>query len=282
MLHRVLGHTSRRDAAARRKFFTRAARFTPYVCVQAKELTFFVSTKDRLGRGLFTRRWREDIGHLKNAVQALEDHGLSPAGSTLIDVGANIGTTTVSAIRRQGFVRVVALEPEPGNFRLLKVNLLANEIESSVTALEVAVCDREDRVDLVRSATSGGEHALAPFFPVGKARHALSVQAVTIDGLVRHGVIDLPTVGLLWMDVEGAEGLVLDGATTLLARSVPIATSIRPALPGWSETKETLVRLLAGYTHVVHLRTGQGSAFADLEALLNAAKRTEDLLVFRP
>jgi FkbM family methyltransferase len=279
--HRVRKRLQGRGPAARRRFFRQAARFTPYVSVQAKELTFFVSTQDRLGRGLFARRWREDMGHLENAVEALEDHGLSPAGSTLIDIGANIGTTTVSAIRRHGFARAVALEPEPRNFGLLRLNLLANGVDSSVTAIEVGASDRVGRVDFVRSRTSSGEHALAQFVPADRLHHIISVEAATIDSLVREGMIDPAKIGLVWMDVEGAEALVLAGASTLLERRVPIAAAIRPTKPGWQVTKEALARHLAVYTTVVHLRSGQLRTSVELARLLESLKRTEDLLFFQ-
>ena len=93
------------EAAERRRFFKRARPFTRYLSVDVKNLTFLVATDDRLGRGLFVRRWRQDFRHLNRAMRLLSEHELFRAESTFVDVGANIGTTTVRAIRRHGFAR---------------------------------------------------------------------------------------------------------------------------------------------------------------------------------
>jgi FkbM family methyltransferase len=268
-------------AAARKRFFNEARPLTPHVSVQVKELLFFVSTSDRLGRGLFARRWRQDFASLARAVRLLNEHGLCRPGSTFVDVGANIGTTTVRAIRRHGFARAVALEPEPGNFRILRLNLVANEIESNVTALQAAVSDREGEVELVLSARSGGMHTLATLLPDGKSDGTLTVPAVRLDGLVQGGVIEPDAVGLLWIDAHGAEGLVLAGAPVLLEGGVPIATAIRPALPSWPETKESLIRLLGDYTDFADLRRGSAPPVTDLRQLLDSLTTNGDVLAFR-
>jgi FkbM family methyltransferase len=268
------------EAAVRKRFFKAARPLTRYLSVEAKGLTFLVATDDRLGRGLFVRRWRQDFRHLERAVGFLEEHGLSPAGSTLVDVGANIGTTTVRAIRRHGFARAVALEPEPGNFRVLRLNVVANEIDSRVTALQVAGSDHVGDVELALSRRSSGEHALARLRPDGDAARTLTVPAVTLDDLVDRGVIEPDAVGLLWIDAAGAEALVLAGASRLLERGVPVVAALRPGLPDWPQTKASLSRLLAGYTDFADLRHGRPPGAA-LEPLLDSLSGNGDLLAFR-
>jgi hypothetical protein len=76
--------------AARRNFFDQAGPVTQYLSVEAKGLTFLVATNDRLGRGLFVRRWIKDFRELDRAVRLLSERGLFRPGSTFVDVGANI------------------------------------------------------------------------------------------------------------------------------------------------------------------------------------------------
>jgi FkbM family methyltransferase len=177
------GH--RLKAVSRRAFFNEARLLTPYVAVEVDGLMFFVATNDRLGRHLFVRRWRQDLSHLMRAVSVLREHGVYRAGSTFVDVGANIGTTTVGAICRQAFDRAISLEPAPDNFRTLRVNLVANEVESRVTALQVAVSDREGDVELVITPRSSGTHTLLPLLPERTSGAILRVPTVRLDDLVR-------------------------------------------------------------------------------------------------
>jgi FkbM family methyltransferase len=268
-------------ASERKRFFHDARPLTPYVSVEVKELMFFVSTNDSLGRGLFARRWRQDLGHLERAVRLLKEHSLYRPGSTFVDVGANIGTTTVGAMRWHGFARAVALEPEPHNFLTLRLNLVANDIESSVTAFQVAVSDREGEVELALSARSSGAHTLVQFGPDSRSDVTLTVPAVTLDSLVREGVIEPETVGLVWVDAAGAEGLVFRGASALLKRAVPIVMAVRPTMPSWPQTKESLIRLLSGYTDLAQLRRAREAPLTSLRLLLDSLTEDADLLVFR-
>ena len=52
----------------------------------------------------------------------LRQHRLDPAALLFIDAGANIGTSCLNAAQI-GFRRILAIEPDPDNFRLLARNL---------------------------------------------------------------------------------------------------------------------------------------------------------------
>jgi FkbM family methyltransferase len=265
------------EAGARKRFFEEAGPLTPYLAVDAAGLTFFVATDDRLGRGLFVRRRRTDFRYLNRAVHLLSDHGLLQR-STFIDVGANIGTTTVSAIRRHGFSHVVALEPEPHNFRLLRLNIVVNDIEARVTALQVAVSDRAGEVELVLSAGMSGGHTLAQLVP--RAFETVTVPAVTLDDLARRKLVKPETAGLVWIDAPGAEALVLKGASLLLERRVPIVTAVRPTRPNWPQTRQSLTTLLCDYTDFANLRRKKEPPVGLLAPLLDSLTESGDLIAF--
>src|SRR5690242_10146790 len=101
----------------RNRFFYRARAFTPYLGADAGAATYVVSTSDKnVGRGLVVRGSRKEHRHLALALDALAAAGLDNRRHVLLDVGANIGTTTISALADQGFARVLAFEPSPENF----------------------------------------------------------------------------------------------------------------------------------------------------------------------
>lgn len=52
--------------------------------------------------------------------------------SHVLDIGANIGTTTIEILRQLPMVTADAFEPEPTNFQLLRMNLLTNDLHSRV------------------------------------------------------------------------------------------------------------------------------------------------------
>src|SRR6476646_7188677 len=84
------------------------------LCVQTDLGSFNVNTSDSvIGAETFIHRKAYDGQKLQLACSLL------PANHTkelLIDVGANIGTICISAVKSQLFRRAVAFDPEPNNF----------------------------------------------------------------------------------------------------------------------------------------------------------------------
>jgi FkbM family methyltransferase len=267
------------ELAARESFFAQARELTPYLSVFVGEEVFFVSTDDLgVGRRVFVRRGRRDMKSLAKTLALLTEMGHRlPDDATFVDVGANIGTTTVAALRRHGFATGVALEPSPGNFQLLRLNLAANGLDGPVRALQVAADDEPGVVALdVSGANHGGHHVRTGLL----ADRAASVESVTLDGLVESGVLDPERIGLLWVDTPGSESRVLVGAARLLREGVPTVVTIRPRE---IETRGALVDLLtAAYTDVIELRKSERRLpIGELAALSASYQHKGDVLLVR-
>jgi FkbM family methyltransferase len=276
-----LGDDEREPRAA---FYAQAAQLTPYVAASIGDELFFVATADKgVERGLFVRRSRSDVTVLGRVFDRLDEYGLHlPADAVFIEVGGNIGTTTVMAIRRYGFTSAVVLEPSPASFRTLRINLVANEVEKSVLALPVAASDREGKVPFDTRTRNSGAHRIGNRRP-GKTDHRnLFVEAVTLDGLIERGMIDPELVGLLWVDAPKHECNVLNGATTLIETGVPIVMAMRTGRVN-AATKTTLVSLLIEhYTDVVGLgRDPVSHRIHDLGVLFDSRARPKDVLFVR-
>lgn len=155
---------------------------------EARWLTAFVPDDERFGLS------RELI------LQRIYDAAGPIGGGTVIDAGAHVGL--FSLIAAQHAERVVSLEPDPLNFRVLDLNRRLNEAHN-VTALECALWKEDGEVPFRPSwHTTGGSVRRD-----GKA----TVAARGLDGLVEeHGPVDL-----LKLDVEGAEAEVLPAARRL-------------------------------------------------------------------
>lgn len=279
---------SRGKRAARAELFAEMRALTPYAAVEVGDELFVVATDDLgPGRELFVKRDSRDMVILSRALARIDGFGVRrPPSAVFVDVGANIGTTTIAALRRHGFASGVALEPSPANYRLLRLNLLANDLDRRVRALPVAVSARAGEVQFDATDPKHGRHHIAET-PVDSEH--LVVEAVTLDGLVADGVIEPPRVGLLWLDAAGHEGRILDAATTLLEAGVPIVTALQPAradpLRRAPESWLSVVpRLLDCYTEMVDLRRPHPRnqrPISELSRLVEVPKETHDLLFVR-
>ncbi|HYH62109.1 MAG TPA: FkbM family methyltransferase [Solirubrobacterales bacterium] len=225
----VLNHRGYRKAWPRERFFLRAKRHTPVVAVDAGGARYFVSTSDEaVGLGIFAHG-----SHERDQLEAVsavltgwlgDSHPLR--GKRFLDIGANIGTSVVEALVALGCSGGWALEPHPGNFKLLRHNLLENGLDDKVEALEMAVSDEDGTATLEVAKVNMGDHRVR----VGESdggrmaegkRETIDVPMRSLDSLVGDGMVSLDEVALAWVDTQGHEAHVLAGATCLAEARVP-------------------------------------------------------------
>jgi FkbM family methyltransferase len=149
-------------------------------------------------------------------------------GMTVVDVGANLGYFTLLAsklVEPNG--RVIALEPNSENCRLLLSSLRLNGL-SNVDLFPVAAGEAAGWAYYGTHVGSNGglvddDDLLARFGTV--------VPTFRLDDLVDR------KVDFLKMDVEGAEGRVVHGATRIIEKDRPIVTT---------ELKEEMLQRVSG------------------------------------
>jgi FkbM family methyltransferase len=137
-------------------------------------------------------------------------------GSTVVDVGANVGFFTVKFARwvgEQG--QVIAIEPDFENFETLAAALAAAGLKRRVRLHKAAAAAEAGSVRFQRNELHPGDHRIA----LGDA--GIVVPAVTVDDLVV--AAGAKSISLVKIDVQGAEMLVLAGAKRTL-------DTMRPAL----------------------------------------------------
>jgi FkbM family methyltransferase len=252
----------RDDKERRSDFFERAAAYMPWLAVDTAAGSFLVSSADpNVGQSLFVRRRRGEMRVLERGMAVLERLGRAEhaRGGVFIDVGANIGTSVIPALRSHGFARGIACEPEARNYRLLRLNLVANQLEDRVRALQVAVSDTCGERGLVIAEYGSGLHELQPQKRRPPKEQVIRVEVVTLDFLVERSLVEADGTGLIWIDTEGHEGQVLTGARRLLEQGVPVVLEINPPLLKRHRGTDLLREVADSYyTHVVDLRDVHG------------------------
>ena len=141
-----------------------------------------------------------------------------PAGHSVIDVGAHIGYYSLMAahrLRQIGAGLVFAFEPHPINFADLQRNQQLNNM-SNLILIQKAAADQTTQMRLFSGPLSGA-HSLRQF-PFHSNYY--EVESITLDDFMAH--YSTIKIGLLKIDVEGAELLTLRGAQQLLERDRPL------------------------------------------------------------
>lgn len=165
---------------------------------------------------------------INHALALLEKLDIPPRLTTFVDVGANIGTHTIWALRC-GFQRCVCIEPDPGNFKLLRANQILNDVDAFCRNILAAASAEEGTMQLEISPVNFGDHRIR-FSPsdgaYGESRwKTQNVSVKRLDALLA----DAEDLGLIWIDTQGHEGHVLAGAPRLLGlTTVPIVAEFWP------------------------------------------------------
>ena len=147
------------------------------------------------------------------------DHG----PKVVLDLGADIGLTSVWLAKQYGCTRIVGVEPDAGNAALARRNLEANGINGEV-------------VEAAAGPTDGtGFFAFSSHSNLGRLVAAESssarthVATLTPESILRSA--GLEHVDLCKIDIEGGEGaLFLKGDTTWLARVDAIVAELHPTV----------------------------------------------------
>ncbi|HET9096095.1 MAG TPA: FkbM family methyltransferase [Candidatus Baltobacteraceae bacterium] len=140
-------------------------------------------------------------------------------GDFVIDVGANIGYFTVLFAELTGSGgRVLAIEPEPNNARLLRKNVEQRANAPVVTIAQTAVGSEPGTATLYVAASGNlgdnrmyfteERHGIA----AAKDRKTTEVPMTRVDDLVA----GWPRVDFIKMDIQGFEGHALKGMTGVL------------------------------------------------------------------
>ncbi len=149
-----------------------------------------------------------------------------------IDVGAHIGLYTVMAGKLlQGIGRVIAIEPEPSNFKALQANVELNGLDN-VIPLNVAAY-QENKDVILLCPPKGGSTGWPTLLPQAKwkTQKQIKVRAVKLDDIIS-SISDINDIALVKIDVEGAEEQIFLGMTRILQQ--PNIQVIFELLPGSS------------------------------------------------
>ena len=136
-------------------------------------------------------------------------------GEVVIDVGAHIGLYTLKAARAVGANgRVIAVEPGPQSFLILKDNVALNHLDN-VTVVNAALSDRAGQSKFYACT----DPSLSGFElqPNARLREVTTVRVMVLDDVLNN--LGISRVDWMKIDVEGAETKVLKGGVHLLEES---------------------------------------------------------------
>ena len=170
-----------------------------------------------------------------------------PSSGLVVDGGANLGLFSLWLARQRPAVQLLALEPAPRSFELLRRNLEEAGLGCRVAALPLALASEAGEVELTFYPHMPGNASLWPEEKWAERDHVFAPQrhaqmfasetvgctAVTLPALLRtRGLFGPRCVALLKLDVEHHEVSVLEGLRSeeewAAVEAVVVETHTRP------------------------------------------------------
>lgn len=163
----------------------------------------------------------ENLGYLFGTAEphlqkAIKEYVAS--GDTVYDIGANLGYVSLALAKRVGpHGRVIAFEPVPENSDLLRKNIEVNQLKN-VQVFDCAASDHSGKtvIRIVKNLST----ASLVWHKNDPSATELEIRTEAIDHLVAAG--DLGPPKFVKIDVEGAEGQVLQGMRRTIASAKPV------------------------------------------------------------
>ena len=258
--HREHGpRSSRLLAPVLRKIMTKLTPLPVDICVGGMKLRCQFTDNYSEKKFVFTP-WRYD----RQERRLLQDS--LPANGVFLDIGANIGLYTLSAMQIIGAAgRVLAFEPNPATRQRLLFNTAANKSPANATALtvlDIGIADADSQFVLQLDSSNLGASSISNNnrSRLGNAdsrRTEVTINCKPLLSVLQEQQIN--AIDVIKIDIEGAEDKAMcpylrDAPAVLLAKLIIIENS--PHL--WQEDIFALLKQ-RGYRRILHNR--MNSAF---------------------
>ena len=199
----------------------------------------FVSREDKVDKWVIEEVYQRNE-YLKDFILPFV-----PQDGIIVDVGAHIGCFTVLAGEKFKPKLIAAIEPDPANFDYLVRNILASGFIDMVRPFRIALGNAAGGHPLYSGDRNTGGNS---FFPEKRSIEGADINALTgtdvpvttLDMLLQELGLEGEQIGVLKIDVEGAEAQILEGSVKTLSKTAIVVGELHEALV----PREALERLL--------------------------------------
>lgn len=177
-------------------------------------------------------------------------------GSFVVDAGANFGHYALTAsgiVGPEGLV--IAFEPFPRNFDLLRANAALLPVQNVITE-QAGLAETSGTMDLITDEENPGGHSFNPNL-IWKAGAKISVPVYALDDYMEERHVNR-RLDILKSDTQGYEWRLIRGARKTILRDKPVVLcEVAPAaLKAIGDSHEELLRFFeeAGYSMLLIVR----------------------------
>lgn len=211
-----------------------------YVFVENQSVSYLLDTKDKVISKAIYRHGLYDFDILQKALK------ICKGKDYLIDVGANLGSISIPAIKNNYFKMSYAFEIEKLNLKHLKINTILNDLEDKIVIENLAIFSKSNKnlsIKINKYNYGDSKITLTQEADNGK------IKSITLDQYFKNNK-KIYNSSLIFMDIQGSEIHALKGASLFLKKTTPIVLEIDPnALEKLGTNYFDLKNLLKAYRY---------------------------------
>lgn len=191
-------------------------------CIVENDLLYAgAGTDDVIMREMFImrRNWQESmLTAFFKLAEKFYDQSVQDNRGIFIDIGAHIGTTSIYAktkINKE--LRVIGFEAWEKNYDFFRINCILNHVED-ITVENLALSNSNEVKYFITDCRNTGNGHVS----LDKMTKNI-VHTVTLDWYLKQQKIDEQEISYIWMDTEGHESEIVEGAMeTLKKKKIPL------------------------------------------------------------
>lgn len=218
-------------------------------CTTANGLHYLATSRDVvIMKKMYTSRevWAENEMKLFHLLAKIF-YGIDGSEEGLfLDLGANIGTTGIYFTKMLApNLKLLAFEPDPENFKLLRTNLILNNAEEKAVIENYGLGEENSEMTMFRDPLNPGANGL---FKLNSEQETETVKIIPLDKYFAEKNLSPKDVKYIWIDTEGFEAQVLLGAKNILTENpAPIFMEFNPRMWQQSGYLYKMIELLSNF-----------------------------------
>ena len=249
-------------------------------CTTVDGLSYIATSKDR---AVMPQMYVFGHNHAADEMEAFHqlsqkyyyngDSTISKGGGYFLDLGANIGTTCVYfKWKFDKSLKILAFEPDPTNYMLLKMNVELNNMTADAILENYGLGAEESYQIMHINPENPGNNSI---YPGIEGLETEKIHIVKLDEYLSKNNIPAEEIKYIWIDVEGFEAQVILGAENLLTNhQIPIFMEFNPMDWNKSGYFDKMVDFLEKYySHFIiipeYMRNNGSATIYSIRDLLN-------------
>lgn len=200
--------------------------------------------RSALNDGLLLPTYARNGSYEPRMAKLFRDFFERTGGGTYLDIGANIGLTTIP-VAVDPNVKCLSFEPEPTNYNFLISNVESNCKNQNVSTFQVALYKERAKLLFSLNRENIGDHKIVN--GRGPNGNTIEVEAAPLDEFEPH----IEGAVAAKIDTQGAEPFVISGGERVLSRASFVVLEFSPYhMDLLGSDPEIVFRFLSGFRQI--------------------------------